>query len=113
MNAQHIEGDFARRIDPESNQAGSSCDDRKPASMSMQPEQHPQSHLFTLRIWEEALGEGKAEWRGRVHDVANGETLFFRDWPALISTLQRLIAQTAAAGVENPGPPSPPDENDE
>ncbi len=57
----------------------------------MQQEQHPRSYLFTLRVWQEVLGDGKAEWRGRVHGVTSGDTLFFRDWPGLVSTLQRLI----------------------
>ncbi len=62
--------------------------------MDTEQEQHPHSHLFTLRVWEETLGEGKAEWRGRVQEVASGETLFFRDWPGLIATLRRLIARS-------------------
>lgn len=113
MNAQHIESEPSQRMGLESDQDGSSHDDRKAASMNMEQEQHPQSHLFTLRVWEEALGEGKAEWRGRLQEVASGETLFFRDWPGLIATLRRLIAQTAAAREEGPGQPLHTDENDE
>ncbi len=66
--------------------------------------QHPHSHRFTLRIWEEALGEGKAEWRGRVQEIDSGETAFFRDWPGLIATLTRMtggpasVEKAAAAG---------------
>jgi hypothetical protein len=66
--------------------------------MDMEHErQHPYSHLFTLRLWEEVLGEGKTEWRGRVQELASGETAFFRDWPGLVATLTRLIAKSAAA----------------
>jgi hypothetical protein len=66
--------------------------------MDMEHErQHPQSYLFTLRLWEETLGEGQAEWRGRVQALASGETAFFRDWTGLVATLTRLIAKSAAA----------------
>ena len=58
-----------------------------------QERQHPTSHLFTLRLWEEALGEGKVEWRGRVQAVSSGETAFFRDWPGLVASLTRLLAR--------------------
>ena len=71
--------------------------------MDMEHErQHPHSHLFTLRLWEETLGEGKAEWRGRVQALASGETAFFRDWPGLVTTLTRLIAKSTAAAEEAP-----------
>ncbi|HYN88545.1 MAG TPA: hypothetical protein VER55_08435 [Ardenticatenaceae bacterium] len=50
--------------------------------------QYPHSHLFTVRIWSEELGSGKAEWRGRVEDARSGETRYFRDWAALIDFLQ-------------------------
>jgi hypothetical protein len=64
--------------------------------MDMEHEQqHPHSHLYTLRLWEEVLGEGKTEWRGRVQELASGETAFFRDWPGLVATLTRLIAKSA------------------
>lgn len=96
MNAQHIASESSQRMGLETDQDSSSHADQNAAGMNMQPEQHPHSHLFTLRVWEEALGEGKAEWRGRVQEVASGETLFFRDWPGLIVTLQRLLAKTAA-----------------
>lgn len=43
------------------------------------------------------MGEGKAEWRGRVQALTSGETAFFRDWPGLVATLARLIAKSAAA----------------
>ena len=64
--------------------------------------QHPQSHLFTLRLWEETLGEGQAKWRGRVQALASGETVFFRDWPGLVTTLTRLISKSTATAEEAP-----------
>lgn len=60
-----------------------------------QERRHPRLHLFTLRVWEEALGEGKAEWRGRVQEIGSGETAYFRDWPGLVATLTRLISESA------------------
>jgi hypothetical protein len=45
------------------------------------------SHLFTIRLWTEVLGEGQVEWRGRVQYVLSGERRFFHDW----STLERYL----------------------
>ncbi len=80
--------------------------------VNAQQEQHPHLYLFTLRVWQEGLGEGKTEWRGRVQDVTNGETLFFRDWPGLIPTLERLIARTAAPQASDPGTALPEPKNE-
>lgn len=81
--------------------------------MDMEHEQqHPHSHLFTLRLWEEALGEGKAEWRGRVQEIASGETAFFRGWPGLIATLTRLVLKPAAVREGMPAGPQNADEDD-
>ncbi len=74
--------------------------------MDTEQEQHPHSHLFALRVWEESLGEGNTEWRGRVQEVNSGETLFFRDWPGLIATLRRLIGKTKAPEAMGLGQPS-------
>ncbi len=67
-----------------------------------QQQQHPRPYLFTLRLWQEELGEGQVEWRGRVQSVASGDTAFFRDWPGLVATLQRLLTAPAATGAELP-----------
>ena len=69
-----------------------------------QERQHPHAHLFTLRVWEEALGEGQAEWRGRVQEIVTGETAFFRDWPGLVTTLQRLTGKPAVREGTPGGP---------
>jgi hypothetical protein len=50
-----------------------------------------QSHLFTLRLWTEALEEGQNEWRGRVHCVGTDEVRYFRDWPGLIPLLLAML----------------------
>jgi hypothetical protein len=49
------------------------------------------SHLFTVRLWREPLGDGRAEWRVRVQHVLSGERRYFRDWPAL----ERYLEQKA------------------
>lgn len=43
------------------------------------------STLFTVRVWQEDLGEGQSEWRGKVQHVLNGDTRYFRDWQTLIA----------------------------
>jgi hypothetical protein len=50
-----------------------------------------QSHLFTLRLWAEALEEGQDEWRGRIHCVGTDEVRYFRDWPGLIPLLLAML----------------------
>jgi hypothetical protein len=55
---------------------------------------HP-SHLFTIRIWLEELGNRRSEWRGQVQLVASGETRYFRDWAALIAHLTEMLPASA------------------
>jgi hypothetical protein len=49
------------------------------------------SHLFTVRLWAENLGDGQIEWRGKLHHVTSGEARYFRDWPVLIALLQMML----------------------
>ncbi len=58
--------------------------------------QNPRSHLFTLRVWHEELGEGRQEWRGKLHHVASNEVTHFRGWAALLPV---LLAMLRRAGV--------------
>ena len=53
----------------------------------------PHSHLFTLRLWVEELGEGQTEWRGQVQHVVSGEKHYFRDWAALIAFLRAKLQE--------------------
>jgi hypothetical protein len=63
----------------------------------MDPEQaHHHSHLFTVRIWPEAVG-GELEWRGKVQHVTSGETRYFRDWSTLVAFLEELLAASEDA----------------
>ena len=49
------------------------------------------SHLFVLRLWQENLGVGQVEWRGKVQQMAHGEAYYFRDWSGLITCLQQIL----------------------
>jgi hypothetical protein len=58
----------------------------------MEPEQiTPRSHLFTVRLWLEPLGDGQNEWRGQVRHVPDGEARYFRDWATLQTFLERML----------------------
>ncbi len=49
------------------------------------------SQLFTVRIWQEDLGQGHYEWRGKVRHVTSGEVRYFRDWAMLIAYMQEML----------------------
>lgn len=49
------------------------------------------SHLFTVRLWLEELGEGCSEWRGKVQHVVSGEVRYFHDWPGLVACIQEML----------------------
>jgi hypothetical protein len=51
------------------------------------------SHLFTVRVWEEEIDNGKIEWWGRVQLMTTGETHYFRSWSALLSLLPAMLAE--------------------
>ena len=53
--------------------------------------QHPQTHLFMLRLWTEDLGDGKTEWRGKVQHALSGEARYFREWAELIAFVQEQV----------------------
>lgn len=46
------------------------------------------SQLFTLRFWQEDLGAGKTDWRGKIQHINSGDVSYFRDWHALEQFLQ-------------------------
>ncbi len=62
---------------------------------------HPPSrtHLFTVRVWLEDLGEGQTEWRGEVQYVVSGEIRYFRDWPALVALLQAMLPKKESSNL--------------
>jgi hypothetical protein len=49
------------------------------------------SHLFTVRVWAEQLGEGQAEWRGKIQSIPGGEVHYFRDWTTLVTLLLEML----------------------
>ena len=65
--------------------------------------QYPGARLFTVRLWQEALGGGRVEWRGRAQDIATGASAYFRDLPGLIPVLARLLE------APDPAEPQPVD----
>lgn len=49
------------------------------------------TQLFTLRLWEEAVGQEQMEIRFKVQHVLSGEVRYFRDWSAAIDfCMQKL-----------------------
>jgi hypothetical protein len=74
-----------------------------------QDQRQPRSHLFTVRLWAEDIGEGQTEWRGRVQYVTSGEAYYFRDWPTLIAHLLKMLPQAGSqpegSGTVEPGEP--------
>lgn len=60
-----------------------------------EPSQHSRSHLFTVRVWQEDLGEGQTEWRGQVRLVTSGDVRYFREWSALVPLLVTMLAEAS------------------
>lgn len=50
------------------------------------------SHLFTVRVWHEAVGDGCTEWRGELKHVHSGEVRYFRRWSALVALLRAILS---------------------
>ena len=55
-----------------------------------QHRQYP-TQLFTVRLWQEPLGNGQSEWRGKVQHVASGEVRYFRTWSVLRAFLEAPV----------------------
>lgn len=58
------------------------------------------SHLFTVRLWFEDLGDGRHEWRGEVKDVASGHQHFFREWDVLLGFFKVACRAFAPDDIE-------------
>ena len=52
------------------------------------------SHLFTVRVWEEEVGNGETEWRGKVQLVTGGDVRYFRGWAALAPLLITMLSES-------------------
>lgn len=61
-------------------------------------QQHDGSHLFTLRLWAEALGDDRQEYRGKVQHVVSGDARHFRDW----TTLEAFLLEKLTAPEKQP-----------
>lgn len=55
------------------------------------------SHLFTVRLWREDLGDDHVEWRGQVQHVLSGEAHYFREWRELETHLMTIPLQREQA----------------
>lgn len=61
------------------------------------------THLFAVRIWEQAIENGRTEWRGRVQYVPTGEVHYFRQWDDLVAILKRLLPGPDAGATADDG----------
>ena len=65
---------------------------------------HPKTHLFTVRLWAEALGPGQEEVRMQVKHVRSGETRYFRDGGLLLTYLLTKVQEVereSESGADN------------
>ncbi len=60
------------------------------------------SQLFTVRVWQEDMGEGRSEWCSQVRHVLSGETRYFRDWQSLVSFIVGKAAPADSAAKADP-----------
>jgi hypothetical protein len=56
--------------------------------------QNHNSHFFTVRVWQEELGNDQTEWRGKVQHVHTGEVRYFREWPTLVTVLLKMLSES-------------------
>ncbi|BCL78003.1 hypothetical protein ccbrp13_04680 [Ktedonobacteria bacterium brp13] len=57
------------------------------------PQLHPRSHLFTVRVWEEEIGAGQTELRGKVQLLTTREGRYFREWAQLVPLLLTMLSE--------------------
>ncbi len=55
------------------------------------------TQLFTVQLWLEELGDGQAEWRGKVQNVENGEEHYFRQWAVVGRLLRGMVPRVEDA----------------
>ncbi len=60
--------------------------------------QHPDhAHIFIVKLWQEVLDEEhnrkQIEWRGKIQDVFNGETHYFRDWSTIVKFISENLPE--------------------
>ena len=54
---------------------------------------HFSSQLFTVRVWQEELGNDQTEWRGKVQHIASGDVRYFREWSMLVTILLEMLQE--------------------
>jgi hypothetical protein len=62
-------------------------------------EKMSRSHLFMLRVWQEATGPAETEWRGRLQHVPSGQVCYFRDWAGLVSDMLSILSDDSGVGA--------------
>jgi hypothetical protein len=56
-------------------------------------DQRPRSHLFTVRVWQEEIGQDLTECRGKVQLITNGNVCYFRGWEGLVPLLLSMLSE--------------------
>jgi hypothetical protein len=59
---------------------------------------HLQTHLFTVRLWVEVLGDSQTEVRMQVRHTASGETRYFREGELLLTYLLAKVQEIEQEG---------------
>ena len=59
----------------------------------MQPAHKHQTHLFTLRLWEERVDREENEIRFKVQHVLSGEVRYFRDWSDVLVFVTSIVRE--------------------
>ena len=54
----------------------------------------PLSRLFTVRVWQEDLGEGRSEWRGSVELLGTGKKHYFRGLLQVSEVIAAVLDET-------------------
>lgn len=65
--------------------------EKEKLSMDHSP-MRPDSHLFTVRVWQAETETDQREWRGKVQLLTNGDARYFRGWTALVPLLQTMLS---------------------
>lgn len=63
-------------------------------------EQHPDSQLFTVRVWQEKVDD-QIHWRGKLRHVPSGEIRHFRGWAALIPLMLDMLRRRPGQNLVN------------
>lgn len=67
--------------------------------MDRSGQKHP-SHLFTIRLWLEELGEAGCEWRGKAQHVKSGQVRYFAQLGTLAGLLAEMLDQLPGTDLE-------------